>query len=172
VSNHRNNSLFEIFGHRFLEKIFWKITTENCRWKLPESDIFLTFDVFEEKFVWRDKTYAPWNCWVITFTLTPCDDFKNDLEPPRSFIITFEFIQKQGSIDRRWMKSELTKSDQSLLDSLIPKKTKLSNLGKIWPLLLSIKMSISLQVSIILNQDPMSEHHILVCYLMLTNLWF
>lgn len=71
-------------------------------WKLPESDIFLTFDVFEEKFVWRDKTYAPWNCWVITFTLTPCDDFINDLEPPLSFIISFEFISdKKTGINRR-----------------------------------------------------------------------
>ena len=127
-------------------------------WKLPESDIFLTFDVFEEKFVWRDKTYAPWNCWVITFTLTPCDDFKNDLEPPQSFIISFEFIsyKKQGSIDRRQMKSKLSKSDQSLLDSLIPKKTKLSNLGKnLAPLIKHqeswFKMPISLHVSIILN---------------------
>ena len=25
MSNHRNSFLFEIFGHRFLEKIFWKI---------------------------------------------------------------------------------------------------------------------------------------------------
>ena len=66
----------------------------GCIWKSSESDIFLTFDVFEENFVWRDKTYAPWNCWVITFTLTPCDDFKNDLEPPQSF--EFYFWLKTG----------------------------------------------------------------------------
>ena len=65
---------------KFSDTDFSKKSFEKSAFlKSSESDIFLTFDVFEENFVWRDKTYAPWNCWVITFTLTPCDDFKNDL---------------------------------------------------------------------------------------------
>ena len=131
-------------------------------WKLPESDIFLTFDVFEEKFVWRDKTYAPWNCWVITFTLTPCDDFKNDLEPPQSFIISFEFIsyKKQGSIDRRQWSRSWANLTKACWTHWFPRKPNFRIWEKIWPLLLSIKMSISLQVSIIVNHDPRIEHHI------------
>ena len=102
---------------KFSDTDFSKKSFEKSAFlKSSESDIFLTFDVFEENFVWRDKTYAPWNCWVITFTLTPCDDFiKRPWTTPIIWVLFL--IENRDQQTTKQARSKLGQSDHSLADS-------------------------------------------------------